>query len=109
VNVGSLAIACAFLGVALSTIKLRRSKPDLPRPFIPPGGCWLARLAFGGALLLLLAMLVPGSPAALSSPTEWSILAVLLLSSAVLWAVGGAARSRTDDRTRARLILGRDL
>ncbi len=107
VDVGSLAIAAAFLGVAFSTIKLRRSKPDLPRPYLPAAGLWPARLAVGGGCLLLLAMLVPSSPAALRWPGEWLILAAVLASGAVLWTAGAKARSQTSEDTRARLVLGR--
>lgn len=76
-NVSALAFIFACTMVSFSCLRLRRTEPDLPRPYRVPGGragIGLACLA-GSAILLLMA--VPFSPAALT-PVEWGIVAVWL-------------------------------
>ena len=107
VNVGSFCIAIAFLGVALSTLRLRRSRPDLPRPYRPPGGDWPPRLAAVGAAFILACMVVPASPAALAWPAEWLILGGFLAAGAVAWRLGAASRAAMPESERNSLILGR--
>jgi basic amino acid/polyamine antiporter, APA family len=106
VNVGSFCIAAAFLGVALSTLKLRRTRPDLPRPYRPPGGDWPPRLAAWGAALILSCMIVPASPAALAWPGEWVILGGFLLAGAAAWRLGLPERAAMPERERSERILG---
>ncbi len=106
VNVGSFCIAIAFLGVAISTLELRRKRPDLERPYQPPGGPWPPRLAALGAVFILGCMVVPASPAALAWPTEWLILSGFLLAGAAAWRLGAASRSRMPESERASRILG---
>ena len=53
VNAGSLCIGIAFLGVALSVMTLRRSHPNLARPFKLPGGRVIPSLAAAGSVFLL--------------------------------------------------------
>jgi amino acid transporter len=105
VNAGSFCIAIAFLGVALSLLRLRQSHPHLPRPFRLPGGALIPGLAALGSLFLIAVMLWPGSPAALSWPREVIILGVLTILGAGFWL--GATRSRTliSEHQRAFLIL----
>lgn len=107
VNAGSFFIAIAFLGVSLSIIKLRRTQPGLHRPFKLYGGIVIPILAAVGSGGILLAMLYPGSPAALAWPKEILILAVFGLCGLGLWL--GAARTRrlTAESERAFLILER--
>jgi len=59
--------------VAISFLLLRRNQPDMERPFRLRHGRligWLALLGSTGLLLLYL----PGSPAALAWPIEWSLV-----------------------------------
>ncbi|MEC9092452.1 MAG: APC family permease, partial [Planctomycetota bacterium] len=62
IDVGSFCIAFAFLGVSLSLLKLRNIAPDMERPYRLPFGKTVAILAAAGSLLILLALLIPGSP-----------------------------------------------
>lgn len=105
VNVGSFAIALAFLGVALSTLELRRSRPDLRRPYKPPGGLWPARAACLGAAGLLAAMVVPASPAALTWPLEWMMLSLVAAVGAIAWAMGAPTRRQASPAERDHRIL----
>jgi len=74
VNAGGFSIVVAYIFVAASFLKLRRSEPSLDRPYKTPGGVWTGVAAFilGGALL---ALYLPGSPSALQWPQEWGLLA----------------------------------
>ena len=105
VNAGSLCIVVAFLGVALSVMRLRRSASELHRPYRVPGGRLIPLLAVLGALLMLGAMIIPGSPAALSWPREIIILAVFVAAGVVFWMGGRAGRSSISEAHRAYLIL----
>ena len=75
VNAGGLGIVVAYATVALAFLALRRREPALDRPYRVPA----ATLVGSSALLLSLGLAVlylPGSPAALSWPAEWSIIII---------------------------------
>ena len=105
VDVGSFCIALAFLGVALSLIKLRKAFPDLERPYRMPGGVALAYLAAAGSVFIMGVMLFPGSPSMLAWPLEWVILGALTLAGIGFWLGGRAYREAVSEPERARLIL----
>jgi amino acid transporter len=79
VDAGGLTIVVAFLMVALAFIALRNHEPNMPRPFVTPGGKTVGILA--AILSLALGVLyLPGMPAALV-PQEWIIVGAW-------WAIG---------------------
>ena len=104
VDAGSLGIVLAFVGVAVSLVKLRRSFPQLHRPYRVPGGWTLPMAAITGSLLLVLVMVVPGSPGALT-PLEWWIVAGFLVLGVVFWFAARTTRARLTEVERGRLIL----
>jgi amino acid transporter len=104
VNVGSFCISVAFVGVALSLLRLRKIAPDLERPYRLPAGKLVAGCAAVGSLLVVLAMVIPASPAVLK-PIEWAILAVLCLCGIVFWITGRGQRDTITEDDRAGLIL----
>jgi basic amino acid/polyamine antiporter, APA family len=78
VDAGSFAVVIAYILVAVSFLRLRKTEPDLPRPFRLRHGeaiGWLALLGTFGLLLLYL----PGSPSALLWPVEWGLVALWFL------------------------------
>ncbi|MEE2898445.1 MAG: APC family permease [Gemmatimonadota bacterium] len=105
VDVGSFCIALAFLGVALSLIRLRKAFPDLERPYRMPGGSVLAYVAAAGSLFILCVMLAPGSPSQLVWPLEWLILGALSVTGVGFWFAAAAYRQRVSEADRSRLIL----
>jgi amino acid transporter len=105
VDVGAFCIGVAFLGVARTVVRLRRAAPELPRPFRIPGGLAIPQIATLGALFILAALLVPGSPAALAWPREVGLLALFALLGWVLWCRGRSAREAIAEDERARRIL----
>jgi amino acid transporter len=78
VDAGSFAVVIAYILVAVSFLRLRRTQPDLPRPFRLRHGELIGWLALLGSLGLL-ALYLPGSPSALLWPVEWGLVAVWFL------------------------------
>lgn len=78
VNVAAVAYIVLWGSTLFSVMRLRTKYPQLKRPVKMPGG--KPMMIYGGivSIVLLFAMLVPGSPAALSWPSEYILLAVLL-------------------------------
>lgn len=105
VDVGSFCIAVAFLGVALSLIRLRKKFPNLERPYRMPGAPLLAYVAAAGAVFIMVVMLIPGSPSMLVWPLEWLILGALSATGAAFWLGARGYRDAISEDQRARLIL----
>ena len=105
VDVGSLCIAAAFLGVSFSYLKLKKSFPEQHRPYRAPGGVWTGYIAAAGSFLILLAITLPGSPAALKWPLEWAILFTLCVLGVILWFASRTSRAKTTTKERDYLIL----
>ncbi len=105
VNVGSLCIAGAFLGVSFSYLRLRKSFPDQLRPYKAPGGKRTGYISIAGSILILLAITLPGSPAALKWPMEWAIFSTVCFLGAILWIGSKSSRSATSSQDRDYLIL----
>ncbi|HET9032026.1 MAG TPA: APC family permease [Dokdonella sp.] len=105
VNAGSFCIALAFFGVSLSLLRLRRDYPDHPRPFRLKAARLVAGIAALGSLSMLVAMIVPGSPAALSWPREFIVLAIMFGAGGLLWLTASASRNAISAQQRAKLIL----
>lgn len=74
VAASSLAYTCAWLFTCLATIKLRKTAPDMKRPYrIKSKLTMYAGVAISAVLILLIVM--PGSSAQLKWPLEYAILA----------------------------------
>ncbi|PHS28887.1 MAG: amino acid permease [Robiginitomaculum sp.] len=80
VNAGGFGIVIAYLYVAASFIRLRRTDPDMDRPYKAPGGMATGIAAFILGLAIFV-LYLPGSPAALKWPQEWGML--------LIWAIVG--------------------
>jgi APA family basic amino acid/polyamine antiporter len=74
VDAGSFAVVIAYILVAASFLRLRRTQPEMPRPFRLRHGEAIGWLALLGSLALL-ALYLPGSPSALLWPVEWGLVA----------------------------------
>jgi amino acid transporter len=84
VNSSSFCVVVAYLLVPIAFLALRRTEPDLPRPFRVSH----PRLVGYGAVLMSLALLsvfLPWSPAALGWPHEWGMLAIWALIGTALY------------------------
>lgn len=72
-NVSALAFIFSCTMVSFACLKMRKTEPDLPRPYKVPGGKVGIGLACLCGSIIIALMVVPGSPAALK-PVEWAIL-----------------------------------
>ena len=104
VDVGSLCIVLAFIGVAVSLVRLRKAFPDLQRPYRMPGGSVLPMVAIVGSVFMVLVMVVPGSPGALTG-LEWVIFAGLSVAGVVFWVAARKTRAGLSEEERGKLIL----
>ncbi|MGE0589771.1 MAG: APC family permease [Cyclobacteriaceae bacterium] len=105
VDVGSCCIAAAFLGVSFSFLKLKTKFPNQTRPYKAPGGKVTGYIAVLGSILILMAITIPGSPAALRWPLEWVILITLSLLGLIFWVRSKKSRNATPEEEREYLIL----
>lgn len=80
-NVSALAFIFACMMCSAACLKMRYTEPDLPRPYQVPGGKFGISLAILAGLCIVLLMVLPFSPAALTT-VEWIIV--------ILWLVLGA-------------------
>jgi APA family basic amino acid/polyamine antiporter len=78
INVGSLAFVCAWFITCLAAIRLRKTAPDLKRPYKVKNisTLYIGAIISAGLVLLLI---VPGSSAQLAWPLEYLILAAWLV------------------------------
>lgn len=86
VDAGGVGIVGGYLLVSMAFLKLRKTEPELDRPFRirnPQVVGWLAIILSIGFILLYF----PGMPAALIWPYEWVILGVWILIGAALFIV----------------------
>ncbi|WP_417617904.1 APC family permease [Oceanisphaera sp.] len=74
VDAGGLAIVLAYFLVAVAFVRLRRSEPDMVRPFRAGKSSAIGWAAVVFSLLFV-ALYLPGMPAALLWPYEWLIFA----------------------------------
>ncbi len=84
INSGSFAVTIAFVFVAISFLVLRRTEPDMPRPFKVSH----PNLVGYGAVVLALGLLsafLPWSESALSWPDEWMTIVIWTLLGGMLW------------------------
>jgi len=103
-NVGSLAFVCAWFITCLAAIRLRKTAPNMKRPYKVKN---ISTLYIGAIIsaILILFLIVPGSSAQLVWPLEYLILIVWLR----LGFAGFFVRQHSKDTTKEQrdyLILG---
>lgn len=80
--------ACTMAGFAC--FKLRKTEPDLPRPYVVNGGKGGIIAAIVAGLIIVGLMVIPFSPAALK-PVEWAItITWIVIGFVIFFACGGA-------------------
>lgn len=103
VNVAAVAYIILWGATLFSVMRLRKTHPKLNRPVKIPGGKWMMFYGAVVSIALLFAMLLPGSPAALSWPSEYILLLVLLVLGIGLYFFRDKSMSEEE---RAEMILG---
>ena len=91
-SVASLGFVFACTMAGLACWKLRKTEPDLPRPYTVNGGMFgIGAAILAGALIIAL-MVVPMSPAALK-PSEWAITIAWIAIGFVILGITGKKQS----------------
>ncbi len=84
INSGSFSVVAAYLFVPIAFLALRRSQPELPRPY----ALRYPRLVGYSAIVLaigLLCLFMPFSPSALAWPQEWGMVLGWSAAGLVVW------------------------
>jgi amino acid transporter len=105
IDVSSACLAAAFFGACMSMWKLRCQEPDMVRPYRVAGGKTVALAAAAGALLILVALVVPGSGVSLDWQLEWPILIGWAMLGVILWFAARPLRTQVSEEQRAAAIL----
>lgn len=82
-DVSSLGFIVSYTMVCFSCWKLRRTEPDLKRPYRVPGGLFSIIFACVAGLIIIALMVLPFSPAALT-PLEWVITGAWIVVGIIL-------------------------
>jgi len=88
-HVSARAIVIASTVLALTCLRLRRTEPELPRPYRVPGGRPMIWCSCALCCVAAAFMLVPGSPQALDA-SGWAILTCWLIIGLVIRRATGA-------------------
>ena len=102
VTVAAFSYIVLWGSTLFSVIRLRKTRPDLPRPLPMPGGKPVMAIGVVMTILMACAMLIPGSPAALKWPYEYLLLGFFLTIGIVLYLYRDKSIS---DEEQARRIL----
>lgn len=87
-NVASLGFIFACTMAACACMRLRRTEPDLPRPYKVNGGKAGIACAIAAGAIVIALMVLPFSPAALNG-VEWTITAGWVLIGVLILALFG--------------------
>jgi|UPI0003235BB5 amino acid transporter len=102
VTVAAFSYIVLWGSTLFSVMRLRKLRPELPRPLPTPGGKFTLAVGAIVTLLMAAAMLVPGSPASLKWPYEHLLLGVLLVIGMILYLLRDKSVSGEE---QAKLIL----
>ena len=84
VNAGGIGVVIGYLLVAISFLKLRKTQPELERPYRIKNGKAVGIIAIVLSVLFLIIYL-PGMPSSLAWPSEWLIVLVWYFIAFVLY------------------------
>ena len=106
VNLASACFALGYLLICLGVLKLRRTRPEQPRPYRMPGGIVTAALAVAGSMFMLfLSLYQPYVDAKGQFPLEWFCLLGWGVLGAIFWVVAKRIRGSMSEQQRRKLIL----
>ena len=91
-SVASLGFVFACTMAGLACWKLRKTEPDLPRPYTVNGGMFGIGAAIAAGAIIIALMVVPMSPAALK-PIEWAITIAWVAVGFVILGITGKKQS----------------
>jgi basic amino acid/polyamine antiporter, APA family len=85
INMATIALAGSYVLSCWATLRLRRVRPDLVRPFQVRGGKTMLRLAIGLSLMMALVSLIEPKIRGGGIPLEWILLLAWAIAGTVLW------------------------
>ena len=94
-NVASLGFIFACTMAACACMRLRKTEPDLPRPYKVNGGKVGIGCAIAAGAIVIALMVLPFSPAALNG-VEWAITAAWVLIGILILAIFGNRHANVD-------------
>lgn len=100
-NVASLGFIFACTMAGFACLKLRKTEPDLPRPYKVNGGKPIIACAIIAGLIIIGLMVVPFSPAALNA-VEWIITGAWILIGVVILVAFGNKHMEADTHPAAK-------
>ena len=103
VELNAVCISVAYLLTCLGVIRLRRSRPDVERPFRVPGGVWTMKLAALSCIFVLGASFYKLYE---STGGEWMYLLGWLVLGLLFWVATRKIRHTVTEEERRKLILG---
>lgn len=107
VNASSFGVVVTYLMVCLSFLKLRKTEPDLERPFKVSNGKAVGLISVVISVLFI-ALYLPGSPGALVWPYEWGMIAGWMVLGIILAFMTKRAYPNVSARERELLIFGEE-
>jgi len=102
----SVFTALLYLMVALSFIKLRRSEPEMERPWRAWGGVFSGAIAALACILMFIFIIVPGMPSALIWPIEYIVFAAFTILGIIYYYMTPAIRKKIPLEQLEYLMLG---
>jgi len=107
VNVAGGGYALAFIFTCLGVAKLRRTKPELARPYRAPGGIALPIVGFFFSILMVfLTIYQPYASSPGRFPMEWAFIIIWTLLGIVFWVLARKIRFQVSEKDRRELIFG---
>jgi amino acid transporter len=106
VDASTVAIAGVFLLICVGVMRLRRARPDHPRPYRVPGGNAIPiAAALASAGILFLALYTPYLETTGRLPVAWGFLFVWCGLGVAFWRSASKIRNQVDEETRRTQIL----
>ena len=105
VDAGGLETVLGYLFVTVSFLRLRKSHPELERPYRVPAATLVGTLALL-ATVFFICLYLPGSPSALIWPQEWLIFLLSALLGVAFFAVARGRVSEMGRDHQRKAILG---
>ena len=97
VSIAGTGFGIAFLSTSLVAFLLRRSRPDLERPYRIPGGTLVPLLSvLGSVFVLFLALYQPWLDAKGAFPIEWKVFLGWSALGILFWFFGRRVRQQAD-------------
>ncbi|RIP37076.1 APC family permease [Staphylococcus gallinarum] len=95
VNAGGIGVVLGYLLVAISFIKLRKSQPELHRPYHIRNGVFVGVVAIVLSVGFLL-IYMPGMPSSLAWPSEWLIVIAWYFIALILYMTQGSRKHSNE-------------